>query len=92
MRKKVIFYSIISILSLALLYFLYVTIGYFVLGSKAPTLQSSGTTAHFMGMYLMGITYGAIFLILLVVLSLLLAFRKKILNPKQSQIKNQSQN
>lgn len=90
MRKKIFYYSVISILSVLLVYFLYVTIGYFVLGSKAPTLQSQGTTAHFMGMYLMGITYGAIFLVLLVVLILLLIFRKKILRPSQKQTKNQS--
>ena len=45
-------------------YLLYQTIGYIVLGTESPVLYN-GEYAYFMGMYLMAITYGVIFLILL---------------------------
>ncbi|MGN1208064.1 MAG: hypothetical protein ACI4TI_01190 [Christensenellales bacterium] len=78
MSRKIIYYSIISALTLLDLYFLYQTIGYAVLGSKAPTLYN-GTTAHFMGMYLMSITYAVAFVVVTTIIAVLLAKRKKIL-------------
>lgn len=78
MCRKIIYYSIISVLSLLSLYFLYLTIGYCVLGSQAPSLIGN-ITAHFMGMYLMAITFGCALLITLTALIILLVLRKKIL-------------
>lgn len=69
-RKIVLF-----ILSLLSLFFLYQTIGYIVLGTQAPVLYN-GEYAYFMGMYLMAITYGILFLISLTI-TLLLNFKKK---------------
>ncbi len=86
MRRKIIYYSILSVIGLLMLYFLYCAIGYCVLGAKSPVLYN-GTKAYFMGMYLMGITYGVIFLIFLTIVIILLCKRKKILKIDQENKK-----
>ena len=89
MRRKIIYYSILSVIGLLMLYFLYCAIGYCVLGAKSPVLYN-GTKAYFMGMYLMGITYGIIFLIFLTLVIILLCKRKKILKIEKSNTQSQN--
>lgn len=79
MSRKIIYYSILSALSLTAVYLLYMVIGYIVLGSRAPVLYN-GTYAYFMGMYLMAITFFVIFLLVLTIIIILIVKRKKILN------------
>ena len=54
---------IFSALNLANLYCLYATIGYLILGINTPKILGDTPTA-FMGMYIMSMTFGAIFLVL----------------------------
>jgi len=84
MFKKILKYTIFILFCIVDLYALYATIGYIVLGSKAPVLYNGGTS-YFMGMYFMSITFGVIFLILTTILIVLyVKHRKKLKEYKKS--------
>lgn len=71
MLKKILCIVFMVALIILDLYFLYLSIGYLVLGTKAPLLFN-GEYAHFMGMYLMSVTYFVPFLILTTILIIIL--------------------
>ena len=70
---------ITSVLSLIDAYVLYSTIGYLILAIKTPKITGD-TPTTFMGMYIMSITFGAIFLILM---SLTVFLAIKFFRPKK---------
>ena len=70
---------ITSVLSLIDAYALYSTIGYLILAIKTPKITGD-TPTTFMGMYIMSITFGAIFLILM---SLTVFLAIKFFRPKK---------
>ena len=72
---------ITSVLSLIDAYVLYSTIGYLILAIKTPKI-SGDTPTTFMGMYIMSITFGAIFLILM---SLTVFLAIKFFRPKKAK-------
>ena len=78
MCKKVVVYSIYGVLILIDLFFLYSTIGYYVLGANTPKIYGE-TTTTFMGMYIMSITFGVCFFVLTlcIVVSLIILRKKK---------------
>lgn len=68
-------------------FLLYQAIGYLVLGAKSPVLYN-GVYAHFMGMYIMSITYGVFFLISTIILLLIIFKMKGKKNNKTQENKN----
>lgn len=63
--KKILF----SVLSLSDIYLLYSWIGYLVLGTKHPVIYGEVNT-NFMGMYIMSITFFALFAVLTTILTI----------------------
>ena len=53
---------LLSILGIVDVYFLYATIGYLVLGIKTPKILG-GIQTNFMGMYMMSMTFFALFVV-----------------------------
>ena len=68
---------ILGIILLIDAYFLYATIGYLILGIQTPKILG-GIKTTFMGMYMMSMTFGAIFIITTLILVFLwIRFKKK---------------
>ena len=69
--------TLITILSLVDLFLLYSTIGYLVLGIKTPIIVGNYNTV-FMGMYIMSMTFFALFVVLTIVIVIMsIRFLKK---------------
>ena len=77
MYKKISKYLIYGFLFLLDLWFLYSTIGYFILGYNTPKIYGE-TNTIFMGMYILSITFGVCFLVLTLSIAIsLIIIRKK---------------
>lgn len=61
---------LVSLLSVVDLYFLYSTIGYLILGIQTPKILGDRQTT-FMGMYMMSITFGVLFVLLTITIIIL---------------------